>query len=566
MNLLPPKQKSNHTTSHSEPLALIMVCLLMVLGFSAFIWGESALRSWAALDVPQVISIQGKLTDENRITVPDSVLDMQFHIYDADSGGNCLWTASGSSNGTTCSDGTAISVTPKDGVFSILLGDTGQTVIPDDIFTSSDNRFIGVKIGSDAEMSPRIKLGAVPSAINAGLVGGFQPSQSAGESVLIATEADGDVFLIAATDDKAFFVNTSTYLSYNATGDLVFADAIAGSATLSDLLGGGGGTLDQAYDYGGAGAGRVITVDSGAIEMTGSNAGDYTLEVSNSANGGAFFVQNTGTGDSLVVFDQATDTTPFIIDASGNVGIGTASPNYPLTISSSTALGLRAAVTNGTPGNPSLDFYDSGRSVEGILTSTDKDSGGTNGFYIATYSNHPLLFGTNAATTRSTTGAWMTLDTSGQLGIGTTSPGQLLTVSKDQAAGTYAQVSNTNSSGIAGFMATSNLGPMVIQSIGSTEGATGLAGWGRLRTDSALNGFAFVTGGAKPITFNPNDSEAMRIIDGGSVGINTTGPDRRLDVLDASNPQLRLTYTDGSVYTDFRTSSGGELTITPSGG
>lgn len=48
-------------------------------------------------------------------------------------------------------------------------------------------------------------------------------------------------------------------------------------------------------------------------------------------------------------------------------------------------------------------------------------------------------------------------------------------------------------------------------------------------------------------------------------GINTTGPDRKLDVLDASDPQLRLTHTDGSVYTDFQTDASGLLTITPSG-
>ncbi|NTW13692.1 MAG: hypothetical protein HGA31_01535, partial [Candidatus Moranbacteria bacterium] len=44
------------------------------------------------------------------------------------------------------------------------------------------------------------------------------------------------------------------------------------------------------------------------------------------------------------------------------------------------------------------------------------------------------------------------------------------------------------------------------------------------------------------------------------LGLGTAGPDRRLDILDASNPQLRLTYTDGSVYTDFQTTSGGDLT------
>lgn len=50
----------------------------------------------------------------------------------------------------------------------------------------------------------------------------------------------------------------------------------------------------------------------------------------------------------------------------------------------------------------------------------------------------------------------------------------------------------------------------------------------------------------------------------GNVGINTIGPDRRLDVLDASNPQLRLTHTDGAVYTDLQTTASGYLFIDPS--
>lgn len=49
------------------------------------------------------------------------------------------------------------------------------------------------------------------------------------------------------------------------------------------------------------------------------------------------------------------------------------------------------------------------------------------------------------------------------------------------------------------------------------------------------------------------------------VGIGTVGPDRKLDVLDASNPQLRLTHTDGTVYTDLKTDVNGDLVITPTG-
>jgi len=60
--------------------------------------------------------------------------------------------------------------------------------------------------------------------------------------------------------------------------------------------------------------------------------------------------------------------------------------------------------------------------------------------------------------------------------------------------------------------------------------------------------------------------ESMRITSAGLLGVNTTTPRRKLDVLDASNPQLRLSHTDNSVYTDFKTDSSGYLTIAPSGG
>ena len=51
----------------------------------------------------------------------------------------------------------------------------------------------------------------------------------------------------------------------------------------------------------------------------------------------------------------------------------------------------------------------------------------------------------------------------------------------------------------------------------------------------------------------------------GSAGVGTTSPDRKLEVLDGSNPQLRLTHTDASAYADFQVISTGQLVISPSG-
>ena len=47
----------------------------------------------------------------------------------------------------------------------------------------------------------------------------------------------------------------------------------------------------------------------------------------------------------------------------------------------------------------------------------------------------------------------------------------------------------------------------------------------------------------------------------GSIGINTANPRRLLDILNTAAPQLRLTYTDNSVYNEFQTQSDGKLTI-----
>src|SRR5688500_17023620 len=47
----------------------------------------------------------------------------------------------------------------------------------------------------------------------------------------------------------------------------------------------------------------------------------------------------------------------------------------------------------------------------------------------------------------------------------------------------------------------------------------------------------------------------------GNAGAGTTSPARKLEVVDSANPQLRLTHTDGSAYTDFQTLSSGNLII-----
>jgi hypothetical protein len=66
---------------------------------------------------------------------------------------------------------------------------------------------------------------------------------------------------------------------------------------------------------------------------------------------------------------------------------------------------------------------------------------------------------------------------------------------------------------------------------------------------------------AGPLLTFDNSDDYLEIT-GGNVGIGTTGPDRKLDVLDASNPQFRITQADGSVYIEFQVAATtGDLTL-----
>jgi hypothetical protein len=86
------------------------------------------------------------------------------------------------------------------------------------------------------------------------------------------------------------------------------------------LAGASGNTLNAAYNQGGAGAGREITANSGAVKLTGSNAADETLEITNTGNGGVAYLNNKGTGNTLLV--ESNGDTTLTVQTDGKVKIG----------------------------------------------------------------------------------------------------------------------------------------------------------------------------------------------------------------------------------------------------
>lgn len=96
---------------------------------------------------PNTISYQGRLADDAGDAITTQV-SVTFAIYAAASGGSALYTQT-------------LNVTPdQNGVFTVQLGPIGGTVFDGSL------RYMGIKVGADAEMTPRQALTSAPYSFN----------------------------------------------------------------------------------------------------------------------------------------------------------------------------------------------------------------------------------------------------------------------------------------------------------------------------------------------------------------------------------------------------------------
>jgi hypothetical protein len=115
---------------------------------SALVLVALAAGSAAAQTAPAQMPMQGFLADTAGAPI-DQELTMVFSFYTTDTGGAALYTETQT-------------VMVQDGYFNADIG----TVMPLDLALFRDNGtvFVGIQVGADPEMTPRIQLGTVPYA------------------------------------------------------------------------------------------------------------------------------------------------------------------------------------------------------------------------------------------------------------------------------------------------------------------------------------------------------------------------------------------------------------------
>ena len=142
----------------------------------------------------------------------------------------------------------------------------------------------------------------------------------------------------------------------------------------------------------------------------------------------------------------------------------------------------------------------------------------------------------------------LTIDTSQNVGIGTASPSYRVDIQGTTATQRISSTTGTN----AAYQLFSNTGQNFYVGLDNSAGNQLL---------SAAYGATLLGSGAYPMVFGTNNTERMRIDSSGNVRIGTTTLGGKLDVVGATENQIRITDDTAYYYAIGRSSTQGYLTF-----
>jgi len=394
-------------------------------------------------------------------------------------------------------------------------------------------------------------------------IGGTGTAQLSFEDVGISTAA------IALKSSAMYFGHQSTNVDYVFKYGNTYNGNYATSGTAFAVISNGGNTYFNGGNVGigttspiapltvlsastGYSADSQIKISDGSTSYYGGlsfdDAGSTRLSIRNSYDGvGSIIGFGFGSSADKV---QIIDGTGLIVNE-GNVGIGTASPSQKLEANESSNGDVAIQVTNSNTGilataqffasngTTKSQFFHTGTSFSGTGVVNYTGIGGiynnSTGIALsAAGASGIILFGTGTSQTER-----MRITSAGNVGIGTTSPTNLLTVGSTSGGGIA--ITTNQAAGSSGSPLYTNLyfrgyADEVRARIYSYDSA--------VSNNDAMLIFATAPGGV--------ESEKMRITSSGNVGIGTTSPSKKLHVYTADNEGIFLQGTGTGVWMDMQ--------------
>ena len=319
----------------SKSLVLVF-CMLMFMSF--------------ALAIPQTFNIHGKLTDNAGAPQTDSV-SMTFKIYNVYTGGTDLWSE-------------VQTIDPDDnGVYSAILNDID---LP---FNAS--YYLGIKVGSDAEMTPRLNLTSAPYAFRA------QNVSVGGVEFDGLVNLTGQNLWTTGNITAGYFLGSGKYLTDIETGSLNISEVNYWTKTNDNLTYTGGrvgiGTSDP-----------LATLDIQGIDGTDVGVSLF----SDSASGDRPVIRIYGYADSR----SSQDYADMYIDTWGRLRVSNTG-FYPEEIISDEYFinsNQRNSITSGTDSSLflGLGYYDTAQNGRNLIVGARGNEGQIN----PTYTLDPTLY------------------------------------------------------------------------------------------------------------------------------------------------------------------------------
>jgi len=342
------------------------------------------------------------------------------------------------------------SITLTDGVFSVDLGNSTPITLPFDTLY-----YLGIRIGSDSEMTPRQPMTSVGYAFRA------KKADSVKDNAVTTTVIANDAVTTDKISDESISgekIAPATITSTNITNGAVGSTQIGDGSIATQDLTDNAVTLDK-LSPNVISSINGVTNDGGNVDLeAGSN---ITITPDDDAN--KITIASTGGGSSLW-----TESGGNVFRDSGNVGIGTTSPQFKLSFGTdpftpwkialwdevnnfygfgldigrltfftnntekmtildngNVGIGTSSPVSKLTVEGPSNDFafVTINQTGNPMWTGLVLDRAGTQTWFIGmSHVSDDLLFRRSASSND------MVITASGNVGIGTMSPGEKLTV------------------------------------------------------------------------------------------------------------------------------------------